>query len=101
MTERRATDLIILERLASLENKLLSHIADETAMFESINRAFPDGPENHRLAHAIAIEAADAEKKFWRELKLNLIEKGLWSIILVLIGLALTGVSAKITEIVK
>ena len=101
MTERRATDLILLERLDSLENKLRTHIADETALFELINRAFPDGPENHRLAHAIAIEAAEAEKKFWRELKLNLIEKGLWSIILVLMGLALMGVSAKITEIVK
>lgn len=60
-----------------------------------INRAFPDGPEAHRLAHEAMMKAAVAEEKFWNELKLDIAKKGIWGLMVIVIGLAVIGLAAK------
>jgi len=60
-----------------------------------INAAFPDGPDNHRLAHQAMIKAAVAEERFWDELKLDIAKKGTWGLLIIILGLALVGIAAK------
>jgi hypothetical protein len=50
----------------------------------------------HRRFHDAAAAAALAEASFWRELKLDLAKKGVWGILLVLIGLLIVGAAAKL-----
>jgi hypothetical protein len=75
---------------------LLRHIEDEENWKVKMYSAFPDGPENHRAAHIKLIQSAEAEERFWKELRLDLAKKGLWSIIVVLVGLVMTSVSIKL-----
>lgn len=65
------------------------------AQLNEINRAFPDGPEAHRVAHEAMIKASVAQERFWNELKIDIAKKGVWGLLIILLGLALTGVIAK------
>lgn len=67
-------------------------VLDELAI---INRAFPDGPESHRVAHENLIRAAIAEEQFWNELKIDIAKKGVWGLLIIVLGLAIVGISAK------
>lgn len=60
-----------------------------------INAAFPDGPDNHRLAHQAMMKAAIAEERFWNELKIDIAKKGVWGLLVIVMGLAVIGISAK------
>lgn len=60
-----------------------------------INRAFPDGPESHRSAHESMMKAAVAEERFWNELKLDIAKKGIWGLMVIVVGLAVIGLAAK------
>lgn len=60
-----------------------------------INRAFPDGPESHRAAHESMIKAAVAEERFWTELKIDIAKKGVWGLLIIVLGLAMIGIAAK------
>jgi hypothetical protein len=42
------------------------------------------------------IRAADAQEKFWVELKLEIAKKGVWGLLVVICGLVIVGVSTKI-----
>ncbi|UOF81064.1 hypothetical protein [Caudoviricetes sp.] len=42
------------------------------------------------------MKAADAEEKFWRELKLDITKKGLWGILIIVLGLILVGLTTKL-----
>jgi hypothetical protein len=81
----------------SIEHKL-DLILDE---MRSIRGGFPkneDGAidyEGHRKYHEKLIEAADAQTQFWRDLKLDIAKKGAWSMLTILCGLVLLGISAK------
>jgi hypothetical protein len=78
---------------------LLSGIA---AQLNLVVRAFPtnkDGQidaDGHRTYHEALIRSAEAQEKFWLDLKQDLIKKGLWTVIFVVVGLIVTGVSAKL-----
>lgn len=72
---------------------------------KKIEGAFPrneDGEpdvDGHRRFHETKIEAAKEEARFWRELKMEIAKKGLsgvWALLVVVIGLALVGASAKL-----
>lgn len=52
--------------------------------------------EGHRKFHEEKVRAAKAEAEFWRELKLEIAKKGLWSLLVVICGLIVVGVSAKL-----
>jgi len=68
---------------------------------ENINGAFPDGPDEHRRAHEAMINAAREEAKFWSELKLDVAKKGVWGLIVIILGLCLLGFAAKFGQIIK
>lgn len=58
--------------------------------------AFPDGVEGHRKAHEKMIKAAEAEERFWDDLKSDVAKKSIWGILHILIILALGGIAAKL-----
>jgi len=52
--------------------------------------------DGHRRYHESMIRAADAQEKFWIELKLEIAKKGVWGLLIVICGLIVVGVSAKL-----
>lgn len=75
----------------SLEEK----VDEALAILDSLSDAFPDGPTKHREAHESWILAKKAETEFWQELKLDVAKKGVWSLLVVLLGLLAVGLSVK------
>lgn len=51
--------------------------------------------EGHRKFHEEKIRAAKAEAEFWGELKLEIAKKGIWSLLVIICGLAVVGLSTK------
>lgn len=80
-------------------DKRFDEIMDE---LRNINNAFarnPDGSvdhDGHRQYHEAMIKAASAQEQFWRELKLEVAKKGIWSLLVIICGLVVVGVSAKL-----
>ena len=66
-----------------------------------IEYAFPDGPERHRVAHEAMIKAAQAQEEFWNDLKLEIAKKGMWSLLVTILGLVVVGISANIGIVLK
>lgn len=52
--------------------------------------------EGHRRFHEEKLRAAKAEAEFWSELKLEIAKKGLWSLLVIVCGLVVIGLSAKL-----
>jgi hypothetical protein len=85
-----------------LAHDLNQHIAREELDFANFRKAFPnDDPAGHRRYHESEIEAALDRKKLWGELRKDLVSKGLWSVLLVLVGLVVTGAAAKLGVTLK
>lgn len=55
----------------------------------------------HRNFHEAAILAKEEEARFWRALRNDLIKKGAWAILVVLIGFAVTGFVNSVDEFKK
>lgn len=74
---------------------------------KKLEGAFPkneDGTadfEGHKRFHDTKIKAAEAEMKFWQELKLDLAKKGTWAVMLIVAGLIVLGLGAKLGITVK
>jgi hypothetical protein len=68
-------------------------IADRMAAFE---RAFPDGPDVHRITHEEMRTAAKAETEFWNELKRDIMKRGLTTALIIILGLAVVGMGIKL-----
>jgi len=88
------------------ERRQLSHIETQLSEIKvcvaSIKLAFPDGDLiGHCNYHQAKIKAAVAEEAFWKDLKLDIAKKGAWGLIIIVIGLVMLGISAKIGAIVK
>ena len=66
------------------------------ALYAKAMEAFPDGPEQHRLAHEQMIKAALAEETFWRDLKSEIARKSVWGILHILTILLVAGLGAKL-----
>lgn len=68
----------------------------------AIKQAFPDGDiVGHRQYHEAKIKAAIAEEAFWTDLKLDVAKKGVWGVIVILVGLVMLGLSVKIGHVFK
>jgi hypothetical protein len=89
--DRRKYDGLTIEQKLDTALELLDNISD----------AFPDGPAKHREAHETWIQAKNAETKFWQELKLDLAKKGVWGILILIIGLCMVGFSVKVGVLFK
>ena len=88
--------------LAGSDNAHLDRRFDEIMdALRQINGAFatnPDGSTDfagHRNYHEAMIKAATAQEQFWYELKLEVMKKGIWSLLVIICGLVVVGVSAK------
>lgn len=68
---------------------------------KKLNKAFPltdDGAvdiDGHRQYHESMIKAARAQEEFWKELRIDIAKKGVWGLLIILVGLVLTGIAAK------
>lgn len=67
-------------------------MADRIASFE---KAFPDGPDIHRVHHVNMAKAATAEEEFWFELKRDIIRRGTLFALVIVLGLTLVGLGIK------
>lgn len=77
-------------------------LVDMSNQLSLVVRAFPTNKQGeidvdgHRSYHEALIRSAEAQEKFWLDLKQDLIKKGLWTVILVVVGLTVTGLAAKL-----
>ena len=82
--------------------KIESQLDEILAEIKKIHGGFPrneDGDTDfsgHREAHEEMIKAARAQAEFWNELKLDVAKKGVWGILVILIGLVVAGLAAKL-----
>lgn len=80
-------------------DKRLDEILHE---IKKIHDAFPRDESGgtdfsgHREAHEEAIKAAKAQAKFWEELRLDIAKKGVWALLVILVGLTITGFAVKL-----
>lgn len=65
-------------------------------LLDEISQAFPYGVATHRQTHVAWAQAKQAEAEFWRELKLDIVKKGTFGILVILIGLIASGISIKL-----
>lgn len=69
---------------------------------EDLAGAFPkddDGTPDfrgHHDHHARLIKAAQAQERFWNELRLDVAKKGLWGLLVIVVGLAIVGIQVKL-----
>lgn len=89
--------------LSKTDNAHLDKRFDEVIdVLQKMNGAFaknPDGSvdyDGHRRYHEQMIKAAEAQTEFWRELRLDIAKKGVWGLLVIICGLILVGVSAKL-----
>lgn len=85
MYDRRKYDGMTIEQKIDIALELLN----------DINEAFPEGTAKHREVHEAWMQAKKSEAEFWQELKLDIAKKGVWGLLVIVIGLVLTGLSVK------
>lgn len=74
---------LILEHLTKMEGAFARNV-DGSVDFDG-----------HRRYHESMIEAAKEQAAFWKELKMDIVKKGTWGLLIVVLGLILVGVQAK------
>lgn len=80
-------------------NQRLDEILEE---LKKINGAFPRDEEGrvdhegHRKYHESLIKAAEAQEKFWQELRLDVAKKGVWGVLIIVLGLIMVGLMTKL-----
>lgn len=85
------------EEARQLDDRLDEILAE----VRKIHGAFPRTHEGetdfdgHREYHEAMIRAAEAQAAFWNELKLDVVKKGVWGAVVIIVGLVLTGLAAK------
>lgn len=82
--------------------KIESQLDEILAELKKIHGAFPRDEQGgtdftgHREAHESMIKAARAQEQFWNELKLDVAKKGIWGILIIVVGLIMAGLAAKL-----
>jgi hypothetical protein len=80
-------------------DKRFDEVMEELSKINSAFAKNPDGTVDyagHREYHEQMIEAAKAQTEFWRELRLDIAKKGVWGLLIIVCGLILVGLSAKL-----
>ena len=63
----------------AMRKDLQKHIADEAVM---VNHAFPGGDvDGHRMAHTAWIKRAEAQAKFWEDMKSSVAKWGMFGVL--------------------
>ena len=52
--------------------------------------------DGHRRYHESMIRAENAQERFWVELKLEIAKKGVWGLLIIVVGLVAVGLSTKL-----
>jgi len=69
-------------------DRLEDHMTQEEKQLSALADAFPNrDPIEHRKYHEKLMEAADAQKQFWQELRLDVAKKSVWGVLIVVITL--------------
>ena len=77
----------------------LDEILDELRKVHTGFAKTPGGEidfDGHRRYHESMIAAATAQEAFWREMKLEIAKKGVWGLLVIITGLIVVGISAKL-----
>ena len=77
----------------------LDEILDELRKVHSGFAKTPGGEvdfDGHRRYHESMIAAATAQETFWREMKLEIAKKGVLGLLVIIVGLIVVGISAKL-----
>ena len=89
--------------LSQSDNAHLDKRFDEIlAELRQINSAFSrndDGTVDHaghRNYHESLIKAAEAQEQFWRDIRMDVIKKGVWAAFIIVLGLIVVGVQVKL-----
>lgn len=78
---------ISMQQIQELQEQLNLHLRDESVALQTLVRALPSKPDGtpdvdgHREYHASLIEEAKARAEFWRDLRMELLRKGLWGLL--------------------
>lgn len=93
------------ELAEEIEGKVIAckdEILEEVrAIRDDMERGLPrtkDGKPDftgHATYHEGLMKAAEAQERFWNELRLDLAKKGAWALITVIVGLLLLGMATK------
>lgn len=84
---------LILKRLAAADLKLDRHMSDEEGIIKGLIAAFPKKPDGspdfagHEDYHSTLIDESRARATFYRELQHEMIKKGLWGLLMILVAL--------------
>lgn len=76
-----------MRQVHELQEQLNQHLRDESVALQTLVRALPSKPDGtpdvdgHREYHASLIEEAKARAEFWRDLRMELLRKGLWGML--------------------
>jgi len=83
-------------------DKIQELLAEISIDMKTVGRAFPRNSlgeidaDGHRAYHEALIRTARSQEEFWSSLKSDLAKKGLAAVILIAIGLMVTGLMAKL-----
>lgn len=88
-----------IDRRSAKEHVLIDVSVKELhEIIMDIKDAFPNGDlDGHRRAHESMIKAAEAEERFWESVKLDVVKKGVWAVIIVVASLFVVGVYYKLS----
>ena len=90
MVERRHTDHLDAQ-FARVHEKL-----DRLLAAFPLDASGEPDTVGHRHYHDRLIEAAEAQVQFWRELRVEVAKKSIWAVLVLLVGLILTGAAVKL-----
>lgn len=84
------------EKLEQFYREFKEHADDESASLARFLKAFPDDdPVAHRQYHEAVMRAAEAQERFWSELRLDIAKKSFWGLITLICGILLAGAAVK------
>ncbi len=98
--ERRFDQKTLKEVSDNFQQLLIEHELRETEHIKYLVdllalEAFPDGAHAHKESHQVMIDAARAEKKFWDDLRGDVLKKSIWGVLQILMTLIGLGLAAK------
>jgi hypothetical protein len=84
------------DQLQEFYDDFKAHRKQEEDMWAHVLSGFPnEDPLKHRLYHEAAMRAAEAQERFWNELRLDVAKKSAWGVLVLIVALLLAGLSAK------
>ena len=96
---------IIDRRVASCKTDIATELHQMNETLTQFSKGFPIDNEGepdftgHRRFHDGIIRAAEAQERFWNEMRLDIAKKGAWGLLIIIIGLLIFAIQAKLALI--